>query len=163
MSTGMPSLPRSGTARQKDGVPGNIRKSGCIKVNQEIIDAFAAATGDDQWIHRIDSANLNPFGSPVAHGLLVLSLGITLARNCGALPRATWVLYAFDKLRFRAPVRSGTRIRCTVNDSHYRALGAHRLLDMRLVVEIADARVPALTANCSLLCLDHALDADGFR
>ena len=78
-----------------------------VEVDQQTIDAFAAATGDHQWIHT--SIEGNPFGGPIAHGLLLVSLALTLARDSGALPDATWVIYAFDKLRFRSPVRCGAR------------------------------------------------------
>jgi acyl dehydratase len=62
-------------------------------VTQDQIDAFAAATRDNQWIHRADAEHAaSPFGGPIAHGLLLVSLAITLARECGALEDATWVL-----------------------------------------------------------------------
>jgi|GEM_PF-6206158 len=127
-----------------------------VKVHQGMIDEFAMITADDQWIHRRDvGRRMRPFGSPIAHGLLLLSLAISLARNSGALPRATWVLYGFDRLRFRAPVTSGTRIRCIVKDRRWRHLGGRQLLDISLAVEIENEKVPALTANCSLVCLDR--------
>jgi acyl dehydratase len=85
-------------------------------VNQDQIDAFAAATGDHQWIH-VDPARAaeGPFGSTVAHGFLTLSLvpmltwqvytveGVTMAVNYGA-----------DKLRFPSPVPVGSRVRAAV-------------------------------------------------
>jgi acyl dehydratase len=85
-------------------------------INQDQIDAFAAATGDHQWIH-IDpvKAAEGPFGSTVAHGFLTLSLvpmltwqvytveGVTMAVNYGA-----------DKLRFPSPVPVGSRVRAGV-------------------------------------------------
>jgi acyl dehydratase len=85
-------------------------------IDQEQIDAFAAATGDDQWIH-IDPAKAaeGPFGSTVAHGFLTLSL----------LPMLTWQVYTIegvtmavnygaDKLRFPSPVPVGSRVRAGV-------------------------------------------------
>jgi acyl dehydratase len=126
-----------------------------FEVNQQRIDAFAAATGDAQWIHmRSSEIEAGPFGAPIAHGLLLLALAIKLARDCGAIPHATWVLYAFEKLRFRSPVRSGARIRCIVSDVSWRELGSRRLLDARLVIEIEHETAPALTTNCSLFRLD---------
>src|SRR5271166_5827366 len=98
---------------------GKTHCSNWFPVSQCQIDAFAQATGDEQWIHRSDAGpEGSPFRGPIAHGLLLVSLGISLARDCGALPDATLVLYGFDKLRFRAPVRSGTRVRCltTIRD-----------------------------------------------
>ncbi|MDV7357137.1 MaoC family dehydratase [Rhodococcus oxybenzonivorans] len=85
-------------------------------VNQDQIDAFAAATGDHQWIH-VDPAKAaeGPFGTTVAHGFLTLSL----------VPMLTWqvykvegvkmgVNYGADKLRFPSPVPVGSRVRAGV-------------------------------------------------
>ena len=85
-------------------------------ITQDQIDAFAAATGDHQWIH-VDPARAaeGPFGSTVAHGFLTLSL----------LPMLTWqvydirglkmgVNYGADKLRFPSPVPVGSRVRAGV-------------------------------------------------
>src|SRR5437870_4281006 len=123
-----------------------------VEVDQQTIDAFAAATGDHQWIHT--SIEGNPFGGPIAHGLRLVSLALTLARDSGALPDATWVIYAFDKLRFRSPVRCGARIRCIVADGSSREFAGRTLFDARLVIEIERETVPALTTNCTLLRLD---------
>jgi acyl dehydratase len=132
--------------------------SNWFHVTQKQLDAFSEATGDNQWIHRLNvKPGLSPFGGPIAHGLLVVSLAINLARDCGALPGGTWVLYGFDKLRFRTPVRSGSRIRCLTMIRDFHELGGRLLLSARFVVEVADGKIPALTMNCSLLCLN--LDA----
>jgi len=125
-------------------------------VTQEQIDAFSAATGDNQWIHRGDvEPGHGPFGGPIAHGLLLASLAINLARDSGALPEGTWVLYGFDKLRFRAPVHGDICIRCLTVIRDLQELGGRLLLNVRLVIEIADGKVPALTTNCSLLYLNR--------
>ena len=128
-------------------------------VTQDQIDAFAAATRDDQWIHRTDAQQSgSPFGGPIAHGLLLLSLAITLARESGALEDATWVLYGFDKLRFRAPVRNGARIRCLTTIKGQQEVAGRTLLQIRFVVEIEGHKIPALVADCLLLNLNKKLD-----
>lgn len=131
--------------------------SNWFSVTQKQIDAFSEATGDDQWIHRTNNFETGhgSFGGPIAHGLLVVSLAMRLARDSGALPEGTWVLYGFDKLRFRAPVRSGTRIRCRTVIRDLQELGGRLLLNVRFVIEIADGKIPALTMNGSLLCLNR--------
>jgi len=134
---------------------GKRHTSNWVPVTQQQIDAFAEATGDNQWIHRSDAAPGGPFGGPIAHGLLLVSLAINLARESGALPHGTSVLYGFDKLRFRAPVRSGTHIRCLTVIRDIQNLGDRLLLNVRFVIERADGNVPALTMNCSLLCLNQ--------
>jgi acyl dehydratase len=128
--------------------------SNWIQVTQSRIDAFAAATGDEQWIHQSDAQVAGgPFTGPIAHGLLLVSLAINLARDCGALPNATLVLCGFDNLRFRSPVQSGARVRCltTIQDAH--ELSGRVVLNARLVLEIEGQKVPALEARCFFLRL----------
>jgi acyl dehydratase len=146
---------------REDGrlVVGAHYRSLWFQVTQDQIDSFSSATGDEQWIHGRDaSLGGSPFGAPIAHGLLLVSLCIKLARDTGALSKATWVLYAFDKLRFRAPVRTGSRIRCLTTIQGLRELSERAVLDVRFVVEIENQRIPALVTECSLLHLTTAMD-----
>ncbi|TQC43352.1 MaoC family dehydratase [Rhodococcus sp. WS4] len=85
-------------------------------VNQDQIDAFAAATGDHQWIH-VDPAKAaeGPFGSTVAHGFLTLSLVPMLTWQVYKVEGVTMsVNYGADKLRFPSPVPVGSRVRAGV-------------------------------------------------
>ncbi|MCZ4590081.1 MaoC family dehydratase [Rhodococcus opacus] len=85
-------------------------------VNQDQIDAFAAATGDHQWIH-VDppKAAEGPFGSTVAHGFLTLSLVPMLTWQVYKVEGVTMsVNYGADKLRFPSPVPVGSRVRAGV-------------------------------------------------
>jgi acyl dehydratase len=141
------------------GQTGKQYISAWFPVAQKQIDAFGEASGDNQWIHRSNvKPEQGPFGGPVAHGLLVVSLAINLARESGALPQGTWVLYGVDKLRFRAPVRTGTHIRCLTEIRDCRELGGRLMLTVRFVIQIADQMIPAITMNCSLLCLKRDSD-----
>ena len=85
-------------------------------VSQEDIDTFAELTGDHQWIHTdVERAKKeSPFGTTVAHGNLTLSLidglRIELLRSTGF---KLGVNYGWNKVRFPAPVPSGSRIRAT--------------------------------------------------
>jgi acyl dehydratase len=87
-----------------EGVKPFMGKTHCFNwfhVSHRQIDAFARATGDEQWIHRGDAGPAgSPFGEPIAPGLLLVSVGISLARDCGALPDATLVLYGLDNFGF---------------------------------------------------------------
>jgi len=122
------------------------------------IDAFAAATGDHQWIHRYDAQDTgSPFRGPIAHGLLLMSFAISLARDSSALRDSTWILYGFDKVRFRAPVPSDTRIRCWTTLRGEKQLGVKTLVDVRFVMEIENQKIPAFVADCSLLKLGSDL------
>src|ERR1700750_2570224 len=92
--------------------------SGWVVVDQNRIDAFAACTGDYQWIHvDVERAKReSPFGGPVAHGYLTLSMVAPLAMQIGVIPKdaAAGLNYGIDKVRFLTPVPAGTRVRLRV-------------------------------------------------
>jgi len=89
--------------------------SSWIDVDQDRIDAFAAATGDDQWIHvDRERAAAGPFGGTIAHGYLTLSLLPVMSYE--VVPRQDGgmaVNYGLNRVRFPAPVPSGSRVRGT--------------------------------------------------
>lgn len=86
-------------------------------ISQERVNLFAEATGDHQWIH-VDtrrSKSESPFGGPVAHGLLTLSLLPLLLQEAIELPASGIALnYGLNKVRFPAPVPVGSRVRGVV-------------------------------------------------
>lgn len=84
-----------------------------IDVTQERIDTFADATGDHQWIHvEPERAKEGPFGAPIAHGYLTLSLFIPLFTELLDVQGVTTkVNYGLNKVRFPSPVKVGSRIR----------------------------------------------------
>ena len=82
-------------------------------VGQERIDEFARATDDPQWIH-VDPARAaeGPFGTTIAHGFLTLSLCVPLMSQALALDGyGMGINYGVNKVRFPAPVPSGSRVR----------------------------------------------------
>jgi len=87
--------------------------SSWVEVTQERIDGFAEATGDHQWIHvDRERAAAGPFGTTIAHGYLTLSL--IPAMSFEVLPRqegAMGINYGLNRVRFPAPVPSGSRVR----------------------------------------------------
>jgi acyl dehydratase len=89
--------------------------SSWIDVPQVKIDAFAEATGDRQWIHvEPERAAAGPFGTTIAHGYLTLAL--LPAMSYEVVPRqggGMAVNYGLNKVRFPAPVPSGSRVRAT--------------------------------------------------
>ncbi|ULJ72022.1 MaoC family dehydratase [Rhizobium gallicum] len=123
-----------------------------ILVDQAMIDAFAHATNDHQFIHT-DPARAtteSSFGGTIAHGFLTLSLLSTM--NYNALPKireqTMGINYGFDKVRFMAPVKSGTRIRGHFILADARFRGASMLMTTYEVsIEIENEKKPALTAN----------------
>jgi acyl dehydratase len=89
--------------------------SGWVMVDQAMIDKFAEATGDHQFIHvNPRQAAITPFGSTIAHGFLSLSLMPRLSEEAD-LPRLDGIKmgvnYGGNKTRFLAPVKSGKRVR----------------------------------------------------
>ena len=87
-----------------------------VEVTQAMIDKFADATGDHQFIHvNPDMAALTPFGGTIAHGFLTLSLMPLLSSKVVDAPRLEGVKmgvnYGGNKVRFLTPVRSGSKVR----------------------------------------------------
>ncbi|HEY2188213.1 MAG TPA: MaoC family dehydratase [Caldimonas sp.] len=84
-----------------------------ITVTQERIDRFADATGDHQWIHiDPERAKAGPFGTTIAHGFLTLSLLPEMAASAIQVRDTRMgVNYGLNKVRFPAPVPSGSRVR----------------------------------------------------
>jgi acyl dehydratase len=99
----------------KDMVGQNLGTSEWLLVDQEMINKFADATGDHQFIHvNEEMAKMTPFGGTIAHGFLTLSLFPVLMAKSDC-PRVEGVKmgvnYGGNKVRFLAPVRSGKRVR----------------------------------------------------
>ena len=84
-----------------------------FRVDQDRIQAFADATEDHQWIHLDEQrAAAGPFGARVAHGFLTLSLLPVLVRGLYQLEGATMAVnYGLNKVRFPAPLLSGSSVR----------------------------------------------------
>ncbi|GEO86034.1 MULTISPECIES: MaoC family dehydratase [Alphaproteobacteria] len=122
-----------------------------ITVDQTMIDAFASATDDHQFIH-VDPARAaeTPFGGTIAHGFLTLSLLSTMNYDC--LPKireqTMGINYGFDKVRFMTPVKCGKRIRghFVLAEARFRGAGM-MMATYDVSIEIEGERKPALTAN----------------
>ncbi len=122
-----------------------------IVVDQTMINAFADATHDHQFIH-VDPARAadSPFGGTIAHGFLTLSLLSAMNYNC--LPKVReqtmGINYGFDAVRFVAPVKSGARIRghFVLAEARFRG-GGMLMTTYDVSIEIENERKPALTAR----------------
>ncbi|KQQ34437.1 MULTISPECIES: MaoC family dehydratase [Rhizobium/Agrobacterium group] len=123
-----------------------------ITVNQTMIDQFADATLDHQFIH-VDPERAkaeSPFGGTIAHGFLSLSL--LSAMNYETMPKireqTMGINYGFDKVRFMSPVKSGARVRghFTLADSRFRGAGM-LMTTYEVSIEIENEKKPALTAT----------------
>ena len=127
-----------------------------VTVDQERIDRFAACTGDRQWIHvEVERARReSPFGAPIAHGYLVLSLVAATVMELGVIPpdAATGLNYGLEKVRFIAPVRAGARVRNRVALVSAEPQNGERvLLKLQCTLEIESEAKPALVAE--ILCM----------
>jgi acyl dehydratase len=103
------------TAEMKDRI-GTETVSEWVEVTQEMIDKFADATGDHQFIHvNPEMAKMTPFGGTIAHGFLTLSLMPLLSSKVIDAPTLEGVKmgvnYGGNKVRFLTPVRSGSKVR----------------------------------------------------
>ncbi|MEU9389780.1 MaoC family dehydratase [Streptomyces sp. NPDC048324] len=107
------SLTVNGIDELKKLAGSDLGTSEWIEVTQERIDTFADATGDHQWIHvDPERAAEGPFGAPIAHGYLTLSLFIPLFTELLDVQGVTTkVNYGLNKVRFPSPVKVGSRIR----------------------------------------------------
>jgi acyl dehydratase len=90
-----------------------VTVSDWITITQERINQFAQATGDHQWIHvDVEKAKAGPFGGPIAHGFLTLSLlPQFFLLSLKVLETRMSVNYGLNKVRFIAPVPVGSRLR----------------------------------------------------
>ena len=102
-----------------------------MQIDQSLIDRFAECSRDDQWVHvDVERARATPLGTTIAHGLLTLSLTTSAQYELGVFPSdATQVLnYGLDKVRFLAPVPSGSKVVMRVELTSAEPKGAGRTL-----------------------------------
>jgi acyl dehydratase len=123
-----------------------------VTVDQDCINQFAACTGDHQWIH-VDVARArreSPFGGPVAHGFLSLSLTAAMVTQVGAVPpdAAAALNYGLDKVRFLAPVKVGARVRTRASlMSAEPKEGGRLLVKVQSSLEVEGEQKPAVIAE----------------
>ena len=142
------------TVEGVEGVLGLVGKhlgySDWVTVSQEQVNRFADATGDHQWIH-VDperATRESPFGGPIAHGYLTLSLLPSL------LPQILEVRgfrmgvnYGTEKVRFPAPVPVGSRIRAGATLDAATPFDGGVQLVMTVTVEVEGASKPSMVAT----------------
>ncbi|GAA4957226.1 MaoC family dehydratase [Actinoplanes utahensis] len=121
-----------------------------LEITQERVNTFADATGDHQWIHvDVERAKTGPFGAPIAHGYLTLSLVIPLFSGLLTVDGITMgVNYGLEKVRFPSPVKVGARIRLAarvVSVEDVAGNGVQSTFDFTVEVEGSDK--PACVAR----------------
>lgn len=127
-----------------------IGTSDWMVVSQERINAFAEATGDEQWIH-VDVARAaveTPFKSTIAHGFLTLSLLSALLRRTLTVNGSRMTInYGLNRVRFVSPVPAGARIRARVTLSAITAVEGGWQAAWSVTVEREHGDKPCLVAE----------------
>lgn len=122
-----------------------------ITIEQDRVNQFADVTEDHQFIHvNPEMAKMTPFGGPIAHGFLTLSLLSKFSEQGGLVIEGVkmGVNYGFEKVRFLAPVKVGKKVR-----GHFKLKAAEEkrpgqfLLTYEITVEIEGEEKPALVAD----------------
>ncbi|WP_250450865.1 MaoC family dehydratase [Caballeronia sp. ATUFL_M2_KS44] len=127
-----------------------IGTSNWIAIEQSRVNLFADATGDYQWIHvEPERAKSGPFGGPIAHGFLTLSLLPVFSSTAFHIVESSMgVNYGLDKVRFPAPVPVGSLVR-----AHFRLLSWEPLdndgaqIKIEMTVEREGATKPVCVAE----------------
>lgn len=130
--------------------------SGWQAVDQPMIDAFAALSGDRQWIH-VDPERArreSPFGGTVAHGLLVLALVPALVAPAPWLHARAGVNLGSNRLRFISPVRAGARIRALAELAGVAEQGGGVRITTLVTVELEGSAKPACSVELIGLLYD---------
>lgn len=127
----------------------HLATSPWVLIDQQRIDLFAQATGDHQWIH-VDPvrAAAGPFGTPIAHGFLTLSLLPELAASAMHIDDVKMgVNYGLNRVRFMAPVPVGSRLRGQLRLKAYEAIEGGAQLTMEVSIEREGAVKPVCVAE----------------
>jgi acyl dehydratase len=141
-------------AEMKNHVGQKLGTSEWFTVDQEMIDAFAKATGDMNWIH-IDAERAKremPGGKTIAHGYLTLSLIPRLSKTVYHIQqRGKGFNYGANRVRFTAPVPVGSRVRLTETLKEAVDTDAGLRLTFDCVIEIEGGKRPAMVAEIIVL------------
>ena len=134
----------------KEMVGQHLGYSDWMEITQDQVDRFADATGDHQWIHTDPerAAKESPFGGPIAHGYLTLSLAPVLLSSVMRVEGISMgVNYGLNKLRFPAPVPVGGKLRvgATLAEVDDIPGGAQAAID--IVFEVEGQDKPACVAQ----------------
>ncbi|MFI4996977.1 MAG: MaoC family dehydratase [Hyphomicrobiales bacterium] len=134
-----------------------LGKSEWLMVDQAMIDRFAEATGDHQWIHvDVERAKREmPGGKTIAHGYLTLSLLARLSQSIYSIKkRSRGINYGSNKVRYLNPVAAGSRVRLVQSLKAAEPVEGGRRLIFDMKIEIEGEARPALIAETIVLVYD---------
>jgi len=127
-----------------------LGSSDWYEVTQEAVNLFADATGDHQWIHvDVERAKKeSPFGGPIAHGYLTLSLLVPLLAQVLTVSDAVMgVNYGLNKVRFPSPVPVGSKVRATASLKEVTEFAGGLQYSLTVTVEREDGDKPVCVAE----------------
>jgi acyl dehydratase len=139
-----------------DGVEGvlglvgqHLGHSEWVEITQEMVNRFADATGDHQWIHvDPERAATGPFGGPIAHGYLTLSLLPMLVPQIVEITGFRMgVNYGTEKVRFPAPVPVGSRVRASAVMDEAKPIDGGVQMLVTVTMEVEGGSKPAMVAT----------------
>ena len=139
-----------------DGIDGlkacvgqHLGYSDYVEITQEQVNLFAEATGDHQWIHvDVERAKAGPFGAPIAHGYLTLSLGPMLSPQVYRIDGFSMgVNYGADKIRFPSPVPVGSKLRLGVKLLEVSEIAGGIQMKNEFAFEVEGAAKPSCVAE----------------
>jgi acyl dehydratase len=139
-----------GIAGLKDLVGTHLGYSDYLEITQERVNQFAEATGDHQWIH-VDPERAtaeSPFGGPIAHGYLTLSLGPVLAPQIMRVEGISMgVNYGASKVRFPSPVPVGAKLRLGAELTDVTDISGGAQVSMTFTFEVEGATKPSCVSE----------------
>ena len=137
-----------------DALPGltgdELGLSDWLEIDQERVDRFADATGDHQWIHidQARAATESPFKTTIAHGFLTLSLVSALLRSVmNPVGLRFAINYGLNRVRFPAPVPSGSRVRGRVKVSAVESVADAIQVTWQITIEREGGDKPCCVAE----------------
>jgi acyl dehydratase len=133
----------------RDHIDQHLGYSEWHNVTQDQVNRFADATGDHQWIHiDVERAKAGPFGGPIAHGYLTLSLApVLLAQVLQVDGVAMGVNYGANKVRFPAPVPVGSQLRLGATIKQVEDVAGGIQVTVEAVFEVEGATKPSCVAE----------------
>ncbi len=140
----------AGIADAKSRIGQEIGLSDWMSIEQSRVDAFAEVTGDHQWIHvDVERAKReSPFGGPIAHGYLTVSLLAKFAGECIAVDGVKLAVnYGLNRVRFAAPVKVGSRVRARFVLAAVEDIPGGSQMLWQATVEIEGGEKPACVAE----------------
>ena len=136
--------------RLSDRIGEEVAVSDWFEISQERINTFADATEDHQWIH-VDPARAaaeSPFKTTIAHGFLTLSLVPMLVRRAMKIDNVRMAVnYGSNRLRFVAPVPSGSRVRGRFTVGAVEEIGGGLQVTWNLTIEREGGDKPCVVAE----------------